>query len=151
VSLGIDQRLMTQVQFHLLATSGDDARLRHACTLVEQAQQQDQHVFIRGNDADLRRLDELLWTFHDHAFIPHEAAAPTAPSHLRVVALLGLDQTLPVNFTTVINLSDDFPPQLDAAEVIHEIVDADPARKQQARDRYKQYRDKGCTLETKNW
>jgi DNA polymerase III subunit chi len=141
---------MTQVQFHILSASDDDARLRHACMLVEQAQQQDQRVFIRGNDIELRRLDELLWTFHDHAFIPHEAATANAPTHPRVIALLGLDQTLPDGFTTLINLSDDLPTQLHAAETIHEIVDADPVRKQNARDRYKQYRDQGCTLETKN-
>lgn len=141
---------MPFVHFHILSAAGEDARLRHACTLVEQAQQQNQPVFVRGSDADLRRLDELLWSFHDHAFIPHETMSATAPSHPRIVALLGNDEALPAGFNTLINLDNTLPAQLDAAKLIHEVVGADPALKQPARDRYKQYRDKGCQLETSN-
>ena len=39
---------------------------------------------------------------------------------------------------------------LDACPHIIEIVDVDPERKRTARERYKQYRDRGCTLDSKN-
>ena len=142
---------MPTVEFHILSSAGDDARLRHACGLVEQAQQHSQSVFVRfNNEGDLRRFDELLWTFRDHAFIPHELMSPQAPSHPRIVAVLGHNEALPLGYTSLINIADDLPAQLDDTTQIYEVVDGDAQRKQQARERYKQYRDKGCALETIN-
>ena len=42
------------------------------------------------------------------------------------------------------------PPELEQYERIAEIVDVDPERKRIARERYKQYRERGCTLESHN-
>jgi DNA polymerase IIIc chi subunit len=42
------------------------------------------------------------------------------------------------------------PQELAAYERIAEIVDADPGRKQRARERYRLYRERGCALESHN-
>jgi DNA polymerase-3 subunit chi len=45
---------------------------------------------------------------------------------------------------------DAMPADVNAYERIAEIVDVDPERKRTARERYKQYREQGCTLESHN-
>ena len=50
----------------------------------------------------------------------------------------------------LINLMDAMPPQIEPYARIAEIIDADPERKRSARERYKQYRERGCTLESHN-
>ena len=45
---------------------------------------------------------------------------------------------------------EGIPAELDQYERVAEIVDVDPERKRNARERYKQYRERGCTLESHN-
>jgi DNA polymerase-3 subunit chi len=143
---------MPQVEFHILSATGDDARLRHACQQVDKAYQQQQGVFVRvESDAAAQRMDELLWTFRDQAFIPHELISAQSPSHPRIMALIGVNERPPAAFQSLlINLSNDLPAQLDDVMRVIEVVDADLMHKQQARERYKQYRDKGWQLEMIN-
>ena len=77
---------MTQVDFYILESDSEDARLRLACRIVDKATQQDQHVFINSSsDSEAQKLDELLWTFSQGSFIPHKIvrqagdAAPREP------------------------------------------------------------------------
>ena len=143
---------MPKVEFHILSSTGDEARRRHACQLIDQACQQNRPVFVRvESEADAQKLDESLWTFRDQAFIPHEVMTPQSPSRPRIMALIGLNESVPASFQSLlINLSNDIPVQIDDVAQAIEVVDADPDHKRQARERYKAYRDRGFTLETIN-
>src|SRR5690606_17614445 len=67
------QRAVTQVDFYILESDTDDARLRLTCRIVDKATQQDLHVFVNAaSDTEARQLDELLWTFSQGSFIPHK-------------------------------------------------------------------------------
>lgn len=143
---------MQPIEFHILSEAGDLARLRYACQLVEQAYEQNQRCYVyTGNDDQARRMDEVLWTFRDQAFIPHEIHAGNSPSHERVMALIGTQpQAAPEFQGLLVNLSDAPLDNLDSCTRICEVVDADPEHKQLARERYKRYRELGYQLETKN-
>ncbi len=143
---------MPQVEFHILSEAGDTPRLRYACQLVEQAYQQGQRSYVRvANDDEARRLDEVLWSFRDQAFIPHEIRTADSPTHPRIMSIIGSENAGPAEFQSLlINLSNAMPETIDAAALIYEVIDADPQRKQQGRERYKLYREQGCRLETKN-
>ncbi|MGD9842876.1 MAG: DNA polymerase III subunit chi [Steroidobacteraceae bacterium] len=143
---------MPQIEFHILSNTGADASMRHACQLVDQACQQQHAVFLRvESDAAAQHMDELLWTFRDQAFIPHEIISAQSPSHPRIMALIGKDEKLLAPFQSLlINLSSTLPVQLNDVQRIIEIVDTDLLHKQHARDRYKLYRDQGYQLETLN-
>lgn len=143
---------MTPVEFHILSDAGDNARLRYACQLVEQAYEQNLRCYVHAaNDDQARRMDEVLWTFRDQAFIPHEIYSGNAVSHLRIMALIGNQTQVPPEFQSLlINLSDAMPENPHSFARICEVIDADPQHKQMARERYKQYREQGCPLETKN-
>ncbi len=144
-------RAMPQVDFHILTQAGDDARLRQVCLLIEQAQETGQRVYVRaGSDAEAQRLDDLLWTFKDQAFIPHGVTGAST-AHTRDVASIGTQIEAPEGFTQLlINLQHPLPDTVQQFERICEVVDAEPLRKQQARERYKQYRELGCELNTIN-
>ncbi|MGE0115037.1 MAG: DNA polymerase III subunit chi [Steroidobacteraceae bacterium] len=143
---------MTQVEFHILSEAGETARLRHACRLVEQAYEQGQRSYVRvASSEEARRMDDALWTFRDQAFIPHEILSASSHTHPRIMAVIGTVDTIPAELQTLlINLSDALPEAGNAFTRICEVVDADPQRKQHARERYRQYREQGCQLETRN-
>ena len=126
------------------------ARMRHTCQLINTAYAQGKRVAVQVTDSsEAQKLDDMLWTFNDQAFIPHEIATAASPSHARIMALIGT--ATPHNFSNqLINTGTSIPEQLESVEHVIEVVDADAQRKQLARERYKQYRDRGWQLETKN-
>jgi len=141
---------MPTVEFHILSEAGEAARLRHTCQLIDASYAQGKRVAVQVSDSgEAQKLDDMLWTFHDQAFIPHEIATPSSPSHTRIMALIGT--TLPATFSNqLINTGPSVPENLESIEHLVEVVDADTQRKQLARERYKQYRERGWQLETKN-
>lgn len=142
---------MTRVDFYILSEDAVDARLRFACRLAEKAVDLGNRVYIQtASLSEAQRLDELLWTFSDRSFLAHEIAGEGAPAHSRVMVLLGEGDAPPSHRQLLINLTDRLPASIDAHERIAEIVDVDPERKRVSRERYKQYRERGCGLETHN-
>ena len=140
-----------RVDFYVLAEDAPDARLRWACRLAEQAAEQGSRVYLQTIDqGDARRLDELLWTYNDRSFLPHEIFAGGEPSHARVMVLLGDAAAPPSHRQLVVNLTEAIPAGLEQYESVAEIVEVDPERKRTARERYKQYRERGCQLESHN-
>jgi DNA polymerase-3 subunit chi len=140
-----------RVDFYVLAEDAPDARLRWACRLAEQAAEQGSYVYLQTADSEqAQRLDDLLWTYKDGSFLPHEIFAGGPASHARVMVLLGDAAAPPSHRQLVVNLTDGIPADLQQYERVAEIVDVDPQRKRIARERYKQYRERGCTLESHN-
>ena len=140
-----------RVDFYVLSEDMPDARLRWACRLAEEAAEQGSRVYLQtGGHAEAQRLDDLLWTFRDGSFLPHEIFAGAPASHARVMVLLGESAPPPSHRQLVVNLTDAIPAELEQYERVAEIVDVDPERKRAARERYKQYRERGCTLESHN-
>ena len=142
---------MSRVDFYVLSQGAPDARQRFACRLAEQAAEQGHRVYVQAASlGDAQRLDDLLWTFNERGFLPHELSSGGGPSHPRVMVLVG-NAAAPTNHRELlINLTDTLPAELDGYSRIAEIVDTDPTRKQLSRDRYKAYRERGCELESHN-
>lgn len=141
---------MSRVDFYVLSEEGADVRLRFACRLAEKAADQGHRVYVQtGSHAEAQRLDEMLWTFSDRSFLAHEIANGPA-SHERVMVMLGEADAPLTHRQLLINLADRLPSDVAAFERIAEIVDVDPERKRLSRERYKQYRERGCALESHN-
>lgn len=134
------------VDFYVIKESSAIKSLQFACTLIEQAYQQQQRVYIHtASLADAERLDNLLWTFRDDSFIPHNIylASDQQPPQVRI----GFGETAPSS-DVLINLTDKIPPFFQQFNRVIEIVFDDPVVQQLARERYKQYRDKQCEINT---
>ena len=76
-----------RVDFYLLASEQNDARWTVACRLLEKAYIKGHRVFvICDNQQDAELLDELLWTFRDDSFIPHnlQGEGPEPPPPIQI-------------------------------------------------------------------
>jgi DNA polymerase-3 subunit chi len=141
---------VTQVDFYILESDSDDARLRLACRIVDKATQQDQHVFINSSsDVEAQKLDELLWTFSQGSFIPHKIVRHAVDAAPREPVVIGLNQAPPgERWDVLINLAADVPEFFSRYQRVAEVVDGNAARREQSRDRYRFYRDRGYALNT---
>lgn len=139
---------MSRVDFYVLSADAPDARLRYACRLAERAVEQGCQVYIQT--PDVQRLDDMLWTFSDGSFLPHEIYRGQAAAHERVMVMVGTEAGPQSHRGLLINLMDDMPPDVNAYDRIAEIVDVDPERKRAARERFKKYREQGCAMESHN-
>jgi DNA polymerase III subunit chi len=140
---------MPQIDFYVLSDAAPDAHFRYACKLAEREVDGGRRVFIRtASDDDTRRLDDLLWTFGDRSFLPHEIVGANTPSHERVRILIGA--TPPVSFRDVLINLGETAPDMTGVERLMEIVATDPERKRLARERFKAYRDQGVTPSSQN-
>jgi DNA polymerase-3 subunit chi len=141
---------VTQVDFYILASDSDDARLRLACRIVDEATEADQHVFIHStSDIEAQKLDELLWTFSQGSFIPHRIVRGGAEMLPAEPVIIGLNRApLGERWDLMINLAAEVPEFFSHYRRVAEVVDGDATRRAQSRVRYRFYRDRGYTLNT---
>ncbi len=141
---------MARIDFYVLSQSGEQARHRFACRLAEKAYKLEHTVHIHaGDEATASRMDELLWTFRDGSFVPHNlvrtgAEVPDAP------VTVGCDPGFAGSRDLLINLDDAIPACAGAFPRIAELVTSDEDSKQKSRRRFVAYRDEGHELETHN-
>jgi DNA polymerase-3 subunit chi len=138
-----------RVDFYVIGSSDARERLEFACRLAEKAWLRGHRVFVRTqSDDEARAFDDLLWTYHDRSFVPHEVTTPgTLPSAPVVIGTelpqAGTDQLL-------LNLGADVPDGYALFTRIAEIIDGDALRRRQGRERFRHYRERGIAPETHN-
>lgn len=136
---------MTRVDFYLLPDGGDRQRDLFCCRLTEKAYGLGHRIFINAmSEAHGARLDELLWTFRDRAFIPHGRG----PGNEDVPVCIGRGEEPDDGFDLLINCADEVPGFFSRFDRVAEIVGSDETVKRQARERFRFYRDRGYPLET---
>jgi len=139
-----------KVDFYVLPGSEPRARLKFACRIAEKAFLDDQRVFVWLDDAaELQSFDELLWTFADRSFVPHEIF--NDPGQWRdTPVLLSCDAEPQLSFDLLLNLGSKVPAAAVSASRIAEIVDAQEQQRRAGRIRFRHYRDLGLAPETHN-
>jgi DNA polymerase-3 subunit chi len=137
-----------RVDFYVLPGSDSRARLKLACRLAEKAYLAQQRVLVWAQNAEeLASLDELLWTFTDRSFVPHEHYED--PQQWRETAVLLACPPQPAMASDVLlNLASVVPEAAAQATRILEIIDSEPARLQAGRERFRLYRDRGLSPQT---
>ena len=131
-----------RVDFYVLDGVAATARLRVACRLAEKAYLASQRALIWHTDrTELEAVDELLWTFADGSFVPHEWLTSNAAAEAPV--LLSAGAPLAAAFDFVVNLAADPPPFLHLTRRIAEIIDGEEGRRRAGRVRFKAYRELG--------
>ncbi len=141
---------MARVDFYLLKEAGVESRYSFACRLAEKAYRLNNTVHIHMvSQSDVDRVDELLWTFRDGSFVPHESLQNSA-SEGRSPVTLACGTAAIEACDLLINLSDEIPEFAEAFPRVAELVSSDDTCKQESRKRFTAYRDKGHTLETHN-
>ena len=70
---------MARVDFYILSQHGPRERQSFACRLAEKAYHLDNTVHIHAGSSEIAdQLDQLLWTFRDGSFVPHDLLSPAA-------------------------------------------------------------------------
>lgn len=131
-----------RVDFYILAARGQNSRLTFACRLSEKAYKAQTRVYAHASsDRQAEQLDQLLWTFRDGSFVPHERVlgeqAPRSP------VAIGTPEIYTDSGELLINLCDVVPTFSAGFHRIAEIVPGDDDARAAGRKRFKQYRDRG--------
>ncbi|MBE9515568.1 MAG: DNA polymerase III subunit chi [Proteobacteria bacterium] len=135
---------MTRIDFYLME-SGDKEQF--TCRLINKIFNKKHQLYIHtADEAQAQKLDRLLWTYSDLAFIPHELASGQADADAPV--LIGHGEPPEDQHEILLSLSDTPPAFFSRFERVAEVVAPDEQAKIQARDRFRFYRDRGYALET---
>ena len=133
---------MTRVDFYILDDQGLDASMRFACRLGLKAFLKGSPVHVHVDDAQqAAEMDELMWDYPKHRFLPHEVieaeADPSAPVHIGYQAPHHCEGLL-------INLGRDVPSFFGRFDRVAEVIVG--ATREAGRSRYAHYRDRGYPL-----
>lgn len=136
-----------RVDFYLLSSNPPGAVGLLACKLLEKAYLRGHRVFVYcDSKADAEQLDELLWTFKQDSFIPHnlQGEGPEPPPPVQI----GYDSE-PRGFSDILlNMSSNIPDFFTRFKRIITIIGHDEAAKTIGRQHYRDYRNHRCTLHT---
>ena len=136
---------MTRIDFYHEA----DDRLAVACRLVAKAVQQKMRVLIYAPDeARAQAIDQMLWTTPPIGFLPHCMTDHKLATETPV--LISRDAEAQPHDDVLLNLADDWAPNFARFQRVLEIVGRDDEDKQQARARFKFYKDRGYPIQTHN-
>lgn len=134
-----------RVDFYLLSNNEPDARGLLACRLLEKAYLKGHKVFVLcNNKQQAEYLDELLWTFKEDSFIPHnlQGEGPEPPPVIQI----GFDKE-PRGFNDILlNLSHQAPSFYPKFKRVMELVSNSEPEKEQSRILYRNYKAQGCNL-----
>lgn len=140
----------TRVDFYILEATAPGARMQFACRLTEKAYGLGNAVYAHAASAqDARRLDDLLWTFRQGSFIPHEQLQE--PAHAQASSTpvcIGTPQTYQHEGQLLINLTDSTPEFAANFSRIAEIIDGSEESRKAGRQRFKDYKKLGLEPET---
>jgi DNA polymerase-3 subunit chi len=139
-----------RVDFYLSEEAGEAARLRLACRIAEKAYLGKQKVVVYSDDPTLLpRFDELLWTFGDGSFVPHDTCTREGMTSEAPVLLTA--GPLPSGHSDVlINLANGVPAFFEKFARVAEFLDARPEVRSTGRERFKVYRGKAIEPQTHN-
>lgn len=129
---------MSRVDFYILPDgTGTD---RFACSIAKKAWSTGNRVHIHTQSEERAKgMDDLLWTFRDISFVPHEMYNGVINNDTPIT--IGFGNAYPEESQVIINLDLDIPEFVANFERIVEIVGGDENNKKFARQRYRQYKN----------
>lgn len=111
-----------------------DQLMTMAIRILEKAYEKLLSTYVYVNSGDeAKQLDQLLWTYQDTAFLPHQlwSSGETVNSPI----LIGCESTLPTA-QVFMNLTSQSLPGIEQFERVIEFVPEDESWKQSAREKY---------------
>nr|VFK32003.1 MAG: DNA polymerase III, chi subunit [Candidatus Kentron sp. MB]VFK35028.1 MAG: DNA polymerase III, chi subunit [Candidatus Kentron sp. MB]VFK77119.1 MAG: DNA polymerase III, chi subunit [Candidatus Kentron sp. MB] len=141
-----------RVDFYVLRTFGPLDVPRMACQITEKAWKSGYRVFIHtGTRFPAHQIDDLLWTFRAESFVPHALDSSHAGGDIdnrNYPVSIGNGMEPRGELDVLINLGDTVPLFFARCKRMVEVVSGDVKDRESARERYRLYRSKGCTLHT---
>ena len=136
-----------QIDFYVLQEQSTGGRLKLACRIVEKAYRLGHRVYVRtGNSDDANVLDDLLWTFSQNSFVPHQLSTESNSRESPVV--IGEHPPAAEGTDVLISVADDPVSDFTAYPRIVEIVGCEDDEKTSGRNRFRYYREHGVEPNT---
>ena len=136
-----------RIDFYVLPDQKENGRALLACRLADKAYGLGHTVYVfTASEARAAALDDLLWTFRQDSFVPHERYPLMGEEGSPV--LVGTAVPATVEAQVLINLADALPEGFERYDRVVELVDQHPEVLAQSRERFRQYREQGCAPET---
>jgi DNA polymerase-3 subunit chi len=134
---------MTEVTFHFNAPE----KTGYACRLLRKAVATGAKVVVTGDSRQLGELDAALWTFSALEFVPHCLATAATPTMLAAspVVLAESARSAP-HQQVLVNLGGAVPDGFERFERLIEVVGLGDDDRQQGRQRWKHYADRGYAI-----
>ena len=134
---------MPRVDFYILKNGNSVEQF--ACSISNKVLKSGHRIHINTeNDAATSKFDDLLWTFRDISFLPHEIYQRGSIPISSIT--LSHEHTYPEAVEVIINMADTIPANIDHFERIVEIVGGSEERKNLARQRYRDYKALGFEI-----
>lgn len=136
-----------RIDFYLLESDQPQARWMIACRLLEKAYLRGHRVYVFcNNQHDSELIDELLWTFKEDSFIPHnlQGEGPEPPPPIQI----GYNKESRGFNDILLNLTNQVPPFYTRFKRVMELVINLETEKEQSRVNYRTYKAQGCELHT---
>lgn len=128
-----------RIDFYKLPSQSRSGIERFCCQLTDKVVKMGKPVFVLTNDAaQSRQLDDIMWTYKDSSFLPHDILGSTDDADTPVI--IGHDIPAGGSYL-LINLADSVPARLDEFERVAEIINDEPSVLHQGRQRYSNYRN----------
>ena len=137
--------MSVQVDFYVLEANRQRSLL-FACHLLEKIHVESKKIFVyTASPQDAEQFDNLLWTYKDDSFLPHQIYN----AEDKFTPTIQISHEIPVTqHEILLNLTAHVPEFYLAYLRLIEIVYIDAEVQAIARERYRQYRDAGCKLNT---
>jgi DNA polymerase III subunit chi len=136
--------MVTRVRFYHNAENP----LALACELTARAYASGRRVALRVPDADTaRRLDQLLWSFDQLAFVPHVMSGARLASETPVLLGLSHESGNWAHNDLLFNLADDVPADFGQFRMLIEVVGQIDSARAPARSRWTYYKSAGLAIE----
>ena len=136
-----------QIDFYVLQEESPGGQFKLACRIVEKAYRLGHRVYVRtDNEDDTNVLDDLLWTFSQNSFVPHQLS--TESNLLESTVVIGEHPPSAEGTDVVISVADD--PVLDFTAYLRvvDIVGFEDDEKASGRGRFRYYRERGVEPNT---
>jgi len=140
---------VTRVDFYILPEMAKRTADQVLCSLTGKAWKQGNRVYIHTGSSDRStKVDALLWTFKDTSFLPHGLVNQIDIEKTPI--LIGHEDPPADQHDIMINMTDSVPLFFGRFDRLIEIVDQASGDQDQARERYRFYKERGYTLNTHN-
>ena len=134
-----------RVDFYIL--QNESSRDFTVCRLCEKAYRQGGRIYIHADSHQhAKALDDLLWTYRDGSFLPHQLANTVQRQGIEPAILIGWNGPAPTDRQILVNLAAEVPDFYTTFERILDIVNQEQTIKTAGRKRFAFYRDQHCDL-----
>lgn len=132
---------MKRADFHILRGPQAEQILRYTAALLRKAHDSGLSTWIAcENPAQAGSLDAVIWSYRPEIFIPHALHVEANGEPVQ------LGSGFATGFEMLLNLSGEYPPEPEQyARIAEIVVDSDNAL-DNARKRYRQYRQQGFQM-----